>query len=83
MRHLPGPGWAMQFLRYLFVSRNWEVDQHTMAAGLGSVCRDGGASMLIFPEGTDRSASNVVKAQEFARTRNLAVCKYDCTIHAH
>lgn len=73
LRHMPGPGWAMQFLRYLFVSRNWEVDQHTMQQGLTSICRDGGASMLLFPEGTDRSANNVRRSQEFARSRGLAV----------
>ena len=79
LRHMPGPGWAMQFLRYLFVSRNWEVDQHTMRQGLSSVCRDGGASMLLFPEGTDRSASNVRRSQEFARSRGLAV--YSKVLH--
>ena len=79
LRHMPGPGWAMQFLRYLFVSRNWEVDQHTMRQGIASICRDGGASMLLFPEGTDRSASNVRRSQEFARGRGLAV--YSKVLH--
>jgi hypothetical protein len=79
LRHMPGPGWAMQFLRYLFVSRNWDVDQHTMRQGLRSLCRDGGASVLLFPEGTDRSASNVRRSQDFARSRGLAV--YSKVLH--
>ncbi len=79
LRHMPGPGWAMQFLRYLFVSRNWDVDQHTMQQGLLSVCRDGGASVLLFPEGTDRSANNVRRSQDFARSRGLAV--YSKVLH--
>eukprot|EP01043_Picozoa_sp_COSAG02_P013052 COSAG02_NODE_516_length_20804_cov_162.717460_1_plen_419_part_00 len=79
LRHMPGPGWAMQFLRYLFVSRKWDVDQHTMQQGLLSVCRDGGASVLLFPEGTDRSASNVRRSQDFARSRGLAV--YSKVLH--
>ena len=68
LQHLPLFGWAMSTFRFIFLSRDWAKDQ----INLRGYCKyykehDGGGSFLIFPEGTDLSARNVVKAQDFAK----------------
>ena len=41
LRHMFGPGWAMQFMRYIFINRNWEKDESVINRGLSLACNDG------------------------------------------
>eukprot|EP00040_Diaphanoeca_grandis_P001443 m.18566 g.18566 ORF g.18566 m.18566 type:complete len:392 (-) comp12086_c1_seq1:99-1274(-) len=76
LRQVPGIGWAMQALRYLFIKRNWAADKRTMEQYIQSLQRDGNISMLLFPEGTDASASSIQKSQSFATKNGLQLYKH-------
>ena len=71
LRRIPGVGWAMQCLRYLFLNRNWASDKETIVRTLTSVARDAPFTLLLFPEGTDCSAERVAASQSFARANGL------------
>eukprot|EP00037_Helgoeca_nana_P015517 m.144896 g.144896 ORF g.144896 m.144896 type:complete len:385 (-) comp23051_c0_seq7:34-1188(-) len=71
LRHIPGIGWAMQMLRYVFVNRSWTRDEERMSCVMRSIQRDGPASVLMFPEGTDLTKDTKAKAQQFAKDRDL------------
>jgi 1-acyl-sn-glycerol-3-phosphate acyltransferase len=62
----------MQCFRFLFLSRSWEKDQTAIGNVIAHMKehREGG-SFLIFPEGSDLSASNVAKSNAFAKERGL------------
>ena len=79
LRHIPGIGWAMQLLRYVFLARNWALDQYRIALCIRSLQRDGGMSMLLYPEGTDLSKTNIAKAHEFAVAKGLQL--YQNVLH--
>eukprot|EP00038_Savillea_parva_P002715 m.116897 g.116897 ORF g.116897 m.116897 type:complete len:394 (+) comp10932_c0_seq4:117-1298(+) len=71
LRHIPGIGWAMQMLRYIFLHRSWTRDEERISCVLRSLQRDGPASVILFPEGTDLSKENKARAQHFAKERGL------------
>eukprot|EP00036_Acanthoecidae_sp_10tr_P008083 CAMPEP_0182920766 /NCGR_PEP_ID=MMETSP0105_2-20130417/3705_1 /TAXON_ID=81532 ORGANISM="Acanthoeca-like sp., Strain 10tr" /NCGR_SAMPLE_ID=MMETSP0105_2 /ASSEMBLY_ACC=CAM_ASM_000205 /LENGTH=500 /DNA_ID=CAMNT_0025058219 /DNA_START=59 /DNA_END=1561 /DNA_ORIENTATION=- len=71
LRHLPGIGWAMQMLRYIFLHRSWSRDEERISYVLRSVQRDGAASVLLFPEGTDLTKETKAKAHQFAKDHDL------------
>jgi lysocardiolipin and lysophospholipid acyltransferase len=71
LRHMFGPGWAMQAMRYVFINRNWQKDQSVIRRNLSLVCQDGPVSLLLFPEGTDRSPGNLRRGREFAQKKGL------------
>jgi 1-acyl-sn-glycerol-3-phosphate acyltransferase len=62
LRKIPGVGWSMQCLRYLFLRRNWDDDKDSMAKTIRTVAKDGPMTILIFAEAgfpfsPDRSAA--------------------------
>ena len=63
-----GPfGWAMQFLRFLFLKRQLAEDAHTMREFFGAWADlDYPLQLLLFPEGTDLSPSTVQSSHQFA-----------------
>ncbi|XP_041468835.1 lysocardiolipin acyltransferase 1-like isoform X2 [Lytechinus variegatus] len=51
LKHLPGPGWAMQIASYIFLKRRWEQDKEWLAMMLDYFCdMRYNAQYLIFPE---------------------------------
>lgn len=74
---MPGVGWSLQALRFLFLHRNLERDGPHMAALLGYL-RDSRYPLvlLLFPEGTDLSRDNLAKSHAFARERGLPEYQY-------
>lgn len=76
LRHVPGVGWAMQSMRYLFIERDWRRDRAKISSIAKSVTRDGPISLLIFPEGTDISAHRLGQSQAFARERGLQLFEH-------
>lgn len=74
LQRVPLLGWVLQPLRYLFLTRSWANDEvylKTMISGFRD--RNEPGIILIFPEGTDLSPSNVEKSQKYARSVNLPV----------
>lgn len=74
LKKLPMMGSAMEHYRFLFLSRKWQDDEPYLKDMVAYFRRTGTpTTVLIFPEGTDLSPSNVVKSQAFARENNLPV----------
>lgn len=77
---VPVFGWATQHLRFIFLSRKWEQD----AATIESMCHwyrlpQERTTLVIFPEGTDLSPSNIEKSQTYAKQNGLPVFRYVLT----
>ena len=55
LKKLPGFGWAMQFLLFAFIHRDWARDRSYMTRLLGGYFTAFGerVTVLLFPEGTD------------------------------
>jgi lysocardiolipin and lysophospholipid acyltransferase len=80
LKHLPAFGWAMQFFLFLFLRRAWERDAAHIASLLGYFRAHGEPlSLLLFPEGTDLSPSNVAKSNAFAAKAGAPA--YDYVLH--
>lgn len=80
IRHAPGPGWVMQIAGFLYIERNWSSDQDAMNEQL-DYFRDieHPVQLLIFPEGTDLSESNIEKSNKFADSHGL--CHFSRVLH--
>ncbi|RYH15730.1 lysophospholipid acyltransferase family protein [archaeon] len=63
LRSLPFFGYCMQILMYIFLSRKKEQDVPHIHSMLGYMSRNycAAQSVVIFPEGTDLSPSNILK----------------------
>ncbi|KAI5749236.1 hypothetical protein M8J76_005792 [Diaphorina citri] len=73
IRHAPGPGWVMQIAGFLYIERNWDSDQQAMTEQLDYFHDiQHPVQLLIFPEGTDLSQSNIEKSDKFADSRGLS-----------
>ncbi|EPY32212.1 acetyltransferase [Strigomonas culicis] len=72
LRRIPYMGWAMEFFRFLFLSRKWEVDEAYLRRMVRYFTHHGEAvAIFIFPEGTDLSPSNIAKSNAFAAQQQL------------
>ncbi|GET87652.1 hypothetical protein, conserved [Leishmania tarentolae] len=67
LKHLPVLGWSMELFRYLFLSRNWESDKVYIKRMVDFYnATNDTPVILIYPEGTDLSSSNIQRSQEYA-----------------
>ncbi|KAK7197393.1 Acyltransferase [Novymonas esmeraldas] len=67
LTRLPVLGWCMELFRYLFLSRSWQNDEAYMRRMIDFFKATGDAPViLIYPEGTDLSPSNVERSQAYA-----------------
>jgi len=76
---LPGPGWVMQFARFLYISRNWKKDEVRIAKQveyLGKHSADQPYQLVLFPEGTNLTPSNQEKSRIFGEKNNLKPLNY-------
>jgi lysocardiolipin and lysophospholipid acyltransferase len=77
LRTAPVFGWIMQLALYIFLKRSRENDlphitqMLTYLASLGSL-----PSLLLFPEGTDLSESNIAKSNRFAVENQLPLYQF-------
>jgi lysophosphatidic acid acyltransferase/lysophosphatidylinositol acyltransferase len=76
-KYLPVIGWSMWFSEYVFLSRNWKLDE--------KVLKDGYAALKDFPktlwvalfvEGTRYTKAKLQAAQEFATSSGLRVPRH-------
>ena len=73
LRTTPFVGWCMQACRHVFLRRKWEADEGPMTDALRRMASDPAEPycLLMFPEGTDLSPSNLDKSHAFARKSGL------------
>eukprot|EP00939_MAST-03C_sp_MAST-3C-sp1_P003055 g3055.t1 len=76
LKSVPFIGWAMQCFRFIFLSRSskyWDRDKAYVSSVLqsfGNVYPD--LRLLVFPEGTDLSVSNIEKGKKWAKKNGLS-----------
>eukprot|EP00741_Cyanophora_paradoxa_P025218 tig00000350_g24343.t1 len=78
IKYIPGFGWGMWMLDWLFMKRNWESDRPRILRALDRLSQDCTSNGLklwiaIFPEGTRYTPKKLAAAQEFAKKRDLPV----------
>lgn len=77
LRTAPIFGWLMQLALYIFLKRNRDDDLPHISKMLAYLTSLGTIpSLLLFPEGTDLSDSNIEKSNRFASSNNLPQYKY-------
>eukprot|EP01119_Soliformovum_irregulare_P000177 TRINITY_DN10128_c0_g1_i1.p1 TRINITY_DN10128_c0_g1~~TRINITY_DN10128_c0_g1_i1.p1 ORF type:complete len:370 (-),score=62.46 TRINITY_DN10128_c0_g1_i1:30-1139(-) len=69
---IPGPGWAIDCLGYLFVTRDGEKDVPQIAYSCNKFLEDSDPLMLcVFPEGTDFSIAKRNRCHQYADAHGL------------
>lgn len=82
LKHVPGPGWAMQHAAYLFLDRDWEKDQQTINSLTNYYhSAQSPLSLLIFPEGTNLTSHTKQRSNEYAAKQKEFNRPYDFTLH--
>jgi 1-acyl-sn-glycerol-3-phosphate acyltransferase len=77
LRSAPVYGWLMQLGLYVFLERKRENDvPHITNMLTYLINMKASPSLLLFPEGTDLSQSNLDKSDQYAKERGLACYKY-------
>lgn len=77
LRNIPIIGWSAQFYNFIFLARNWEEDQRRFKKALTRL-NDATRPMwlIIFPEGTNLSATTREKSKAWATKNNLQDMKH-------
>ncbi|KAH7091052.1 acyltransferase-domain-containing protein [Paraphoma chrysanthemicola] len=77
LRNIPIIGWSAQFYNFIFLARNWEEDQRTFKKHLGRLNKPKDPMwLIIFPEGTNLSASTRDKSKKWAEKNGLEDMKH-------
>merc|ERR1712000_11480 len=78
MLYIPGLGWAMDCANFVFLSRNWERDQHQIRHSIDLFRAPDGYPfwLFIFPEGTDFSKRKHQKSLKYAKSQQLPEYKH-------
>ena len=77
LKNIPVIGWGCQFYNFIFLSRNWETDQHTFQKHLAQLNKPQDPMwLIIFPEGTNMSASTREKSRQWAEKSGLKDMKH-------
>ncbi|KAF2027223.1 acyltransferase-domain-containing protein [Setomelanomma holmii] len=77
LRNIPIIGWSAQFYNFIFLARNWEQDQRTFKKHLGRLNKPNDPMwLIIFPEGTNLSASTREKSKKWAEKNGLEDMKH-------
>ncbi|KEG11149.1 putative acetyltransferase [Trypanosoma grayi] len=71
LNRFPIFGWSMQLFRYMFLSRRWDKDEEMIQQMISHYHFSGGATIMLFPEGTDLSPSNVERSNAYAAKNGL------------
>eukprot|EP01104_Vermistella_antarctica_P009490 TRINITY_DN2442_c0_g1_i2.p1 TRINITY_DN2442_c0_g1~~TRINITY_DN2442_c0_g1_i2.p1 ORF type:complete len:353 (+),score=51.34 TRINITY_DN2442_c0_g1_i2:151-1209(+) len=69
LKHLPGFGWGMRLLSYIFLKRNWTKDADSIRAVFAHILSNRHLPywIVIFAEGTRLTAKNMKESQEFCK----------------
>ncbi|CCW63921.1 unnamed protein product [Phytomonas sp. EM1] len=72
LRHIPVMGWCMEVFGFMFLSRSWESDKAYLQNMINyNKTMNEACTLVIFPEGTDLSRSNIERSQAFARVKGM------------
>ncbi|GMT10615.1 hypothetical protein PFISCL1PPCAC_1912 [Pristionchus fissidentatus] len=80
LKRIPGAGWAMGCGSYIFLSRRFERDRHSMEEIIRYYA-DAGRSyqLLLFAEGTDRGTHAIEASEKYAKEHGLP--NYEQVVH--
>lgn len=80
IRHVPGFGWGMQIMSWIFLTREKEMDLPHIKRAIcfANHWKDRNA-LLIFPEGTDLSPKSLSLSHAFSQEKGLQ--KYEFILH--
>ncbi|KAJ4375148.1 hypothetical protein N0V83_002232 [Neocucurbitaria cava] len=77
LKNIPIIGWGAQFYNFIFLSRHWEEDQRTFKKHLAQLNKPNDPMwLIIFPEGTNLSASTREKSKKWAEKNGLQDMKH-------
>lgn len=77
IKNIPIIGWAAQFYNFIFLARNWEEDQRRFKKHLAQLNKPNDPMwLIIFPEGTNLSASTREKSKKWAEKNGLQDMKH-------
>eukprot|EP00276_Gloeochaete_wittrockiana_P007468 CAMPEP_0184664960 /NCGR_PEP_ID=MMETSP0308-20130426/54991_1 /TAXON_ID=38269 /ORGANISM="Gloeochaete witrockiana, Strain SAG 46.84" /LENGTH=251 /DNA_ID=CAMNT_0027108663 /DNA_START=183 /DNA_END=935 /DNA_ORIENTATION=- len=78
IKYIPGFGWGMYLLEWLFLKRDWEKDKENVYASLNRYSRDYVKNreplwLFVFPEGTRFTLKKLKESHEFAKKKDLPI----------
>ena len=77
LKNIPIIGWGCQFYNFIFLSRKWEEDQSTFKTHLAKLKNPKDPMwLIIFPEGTNLSATTREKSKKWAEKNGLQDMKH-------
>ncbi|KAH9861769.1 hypothetical protein J1614_011522 [Plenodomus biglobosus] len=77
LKNVPIIGWGAQFYNFIFLSRKWEEDQRTFKKHLEKLNKPKDPMwLIIFPEGTNLSASTRANSKKWADKNGLKDMKH-------
>lgn len=77
LKNIPIIGWGCQFYNFIFLARNWEEDQRRFKKHLAELNKPNDPMwLIIFPEGTNLSASTREKSKKWAEKNGLQDMKH-------
>jgi hypothetical protein len=77
LKNVPIIGWSAQMYNFIFLARNWEEDQQRFKKALSKLSNPRDPMwLIIFPEGTNLSASTREKSKKWAEKSGLEDMKH-------
>uniref|UniRef100_A0A914C9M4 Phospholipid/glycerol acyltransferase domain-containing protein n=1 Tax=Acrobeloides nanus TaxID=290746 RepID=A0A914C9M4_9BILA len=77
VKHVPGIGFGMQFMQYIFLKRDMNVDFPRMDKAIEYYSESKQSyQVLMFPEGTDKTSYTTRKSNEYAQRNGLLELKH-------
>lgn len=77
LKNIPIIGWSAQMYNFIFLARNWEEDQRRFKKALSKLNNPKDPMwLIIFPEGTNLSASTRQKSEKWAEKNGLQDMKH-------
>ncbi|KAJ4347321.1 uncharacterized protein N0V89_011261 [Didymosphaeria variabile] len=77
LKNIPIIGWSAQMYNFIFLARNWEEDQRRFKKALSRLNNPKDPMwLIIFPEGTNLSASTREKSKKWAAKNGLEDMKH-------
>ncbi|KAF2274776.1 acyltransferase-domain-containing protein [Westerdykella ornata] len=77
LKNIPIIGWGCQFYNFIFLSRKWEQDRTTFESHLSQLNKPNDPMwLIIFPEGTNLSASTREKSRQWAEKNGVQDMKH-------
>lgn len=77
LKNVPIIGWSAQMYNFIFLARNWEEDQQRFKKALSKLSNPKDPMwLIIFPEGTNLSASTRERSKKWAEKNGLEDMKH-------